>query len=40
MLALSLFSSISPILLVIACALLGIGIGSIKRRAHKEDSVV
>ena len=37
MLALSLFSSISPILLVIACALLGIGIGSIKRRAHKED---
>ena len=40
MLALSLFSSISPILLVIACALLGIGIGSIKRRAHKEDNVV
>ena len=36
MLGLSVFTSISPILLVIACALLGIGAKSIKRRKDGE----
>ncbi len=36
MLALSVFTKISPILLVIACALLGIGVKSLKKEGGKE----